>query len=145
MTFTFSSSQQAVLGLRAAYHAVPPLTKIEKSRLMASAAHQPGMRGKHNPQKRIQNDAPVVLTIAGSDSGGGAGIQADLKTFAACGVFGCSAVTALTAQNTYGVSGIHAIPIDFLQQQLDAVLDDLPVSVIKTGVLPNPEVAYLSL
>lgn len=83
---------------------------------------------------------PVVLTIAGSDSGGGAGVQADLKTFAACGVFGCSAISALTAQNTHGVSGIFNIPEAFLRQQLDAVLNDLPVSVVKTGVLPDVQV-----
>ena len=83
---------------------------------------------------------PIVLTIAGSDSGGGAGIQADLKTFAACGVFGCSAVTALTAQNTRGVSGIHEVPAGFLRQQIDSVLDDLQVTTIKIGMLPNVEV-----
>ena len=83
---------------------------------------------------------PVVITVAGSDSGGGAGIQADLKTFAACGVFGASAVTALTAQNTQGVSGIHEVPADFIAKQLTAVLDDLPVTVVKTGMLPSVEV-----
>ena len=83
---------------------------------------------------------PVVLTVAGSDSGGGAGIQADLKTFAACGVFGCSAISALTAQNTLGVFGIFTVPEDFLRKQLDAVLDDLSVSVVKTGVLPDVQV-----
>ena len=87
---------------------------------------------------------PVVLTVAGSDSGGGAGIQADLKTFAACGVFGCSAISALTAQNTHGVSGIFGVPEEFLRKQIDAVLDDLPVSVIKTGVLPDVQVSLLS-
>jgi hydroxymethylpyrimidine/phosphomethylpyrimidine kinase len=78
---------------------------------------------------------PVALTIAGSDSGGGAGIQADLKTFAALGVFGASAVTALTAQNTQGVRGIHAVPAGFVVEQIDAVLDDLPVAAVKTGML----------
>jgi hydroxymethylpyrimidine/phosphomethylpyrimidine kinase len=78
---------------------------------------------------------PVALTVAGSDSGGGAGIQADLKTFAALGVFGASAVTALTAQNTEGVRGIHAVPADFVVAQIDAVLDDLPVTAVKTGML----------
>ena len=84
---------------------------------------------------------PSVLSIAGSDSGGGAGIQADLKTFAACGVFGCTAITSLTAQNTSGVSGIHTVPDTFLQQQVDAVLDDFPISVVKTGLLPDLEVS----
>ena len=68
---------------------------------------------------------PVSLTIAGSDSGGGAGIQADLKTFSALGTFGCSVITAVTAQNTTGVYGIHEIPIDIIESQIDAVLDDL--------------------
>ena len=83
---------------------------------------------------------PAVLTIAGSDSGGGAGIQADLKTFAACGVFGTSAITALTAQNTQGVFGIEAVSADFVSRQIDAVLDDIPVTVVKTGMLPSLEV-----
>ncbi|HMH73685.1 MAG TPA: bifunctional hydroxymethylpyrimidine kinase/phosphomethylpyrimidine kinase, partial [Bradyrhizobium sp.] len=64
---------------------------------------------------------PIALTIAGSDSSGGAGIQADLKTFAALGVYGASVITALTAQNTRGVSGIHAVPAGFVTAQIDAV------------------------
>lgn len=80
-------------------------------------------------------DPPVAMTIAGSDSGGGAGIQADLKTFAALGVFGTSAITALTAQNTVGVRGVHAVPAPFLLAQAEAVLDDLPVAAVKTGML----------
>jgi hydroxymethylpyrimidine/phosphomethylpyrimidine kinase len=83
---------------------------------------------------------PVALTIAGSDSGGGAGIQADLVTFAALGVHGTSAVTALTAQNTVGVAGVHVPPVDFLQAQLDAVLDDLAVAAVKTGMLATEAV-----
>jgi hydroxymethylpyrimidine/phosphomethylpyrimidine kinase len=75
------------------------------------------------------------MTIAGSDSGGGAGIQADLKTFAALGVFGTSAITALTAQNTQGVAGVHAVPPEFVVAQVDAVLADLPVAAVKTGML----------
>ncbi|GIF46123.1 hydroxymethylpyrimidine kinase /phosphomethylpyrimidine kinase [Asanoa ferruginea] len=78
---------------------------------------------------------PVALTIAGSDSGGGAGIQADLKTFAALRVFGTSAITALTAQNTAGVRGVHAAPTEFVVAQIAAVLDDLPVGAVKTGML----------
>ncbi|GIG57502.1 hydroxymethylpyrimidine/phosphomethylpyrimidine kinase [Longispora fulva] len=88
---------------------------------------------------------PIALTIAGSDSGGGAGIQADLKTFAAHKVFGTSVVTALTAQNTSGVLGVHATPLHFLALQLDAVLSDLPPVAVKTGMLASPEViAYLA-
>lgn len=78
---------------------------------------------------------PVALTIAGSDSGGGAGIQADLKTFAALGVYGTSAVTALTAQNTRGVTGVHAVPAAFVVDQVEAVLADLDVRAVKTGML----------
>ncbi len=78
---------------------------------------------------------PVALTIAGSDSSGGAGIQADLKTFAAFGVYGASAITALTAQNTRGVSGIHAVPPAFVAAQIDAVFDDLDVAAVKIGML----------
>ncbi len=80
---------------------------------------------------------PRALTIAGSDSGGGAGIQADLKTFAAFGVFGMSAITALTAQNTQGVFGVHEIPPEFVVQQMDAVLDDIGVNAAKTGMLSS--------
>jgi hydroxymethylpyrimidine/phosphomethylpyrimidine kinase len=78
---------------------------------------------------------PVALTIAGSDSGGGAGIQADLKTFAAIGVFGTSAITALTAQNTVGVRAVHPIPAAFVIAQVEAVLDDMDMRAVKTGML----------
>lgn len=78
---------------------------------------------------------PVALTIAGSDSGGGAGIQADLKTFAALGVHGCSAVAALTAQNTAEVRGVRPTPPGFLYRQIEAVVDDFTVRAVKTGML----------
>ncbi|RXH12052.1 bifunctional hydroxymethylpyrimidine kinase/phosphomethylpyrimidine kinase [Bradyrhizobium guangzhouense] len=78
---------------------------------------------------------PVALTIAGSDSSGGAGIQADLKTFAALGVYGASAITALTAQNTKGVTGIHAVPADLVAAQIDAVFSDLDVGAVKIGMV----------
>jgi hydroxymethylpyrimidine/phosphomethylpyrimidine kinase len=84
-----------------------------------------------------------VLTIAGSDSGGGAGIQADLKTFAALGCYGMSAITALTAQNTVGVQAIHAVPPAFLRQQIDAVLDDIGTDAVKIGMLHVPEVVQV--
>lgn len=83
---------------------------------------------------------PVALTIAGSDSGGAAGIQADLKTFAAHGVYGCSAITALTVQNTVEVRDVHVPPPAFLHAQVEAVLDDLPVAVVKTGMLATTPV-----
>ena len=78
---------------------------------------------------------PIALTIAGSDSSGGAGIQADLKTFAALGVYGASVITALTAQNTSGVSGIHQVPADFVTAQMDAVFSDLDVKAVKIGMV----------
>jgi hydroxymethylpyrimidine/phosphomethylpyrimidine kinase len=77
----------------------------------------------------------IALTIAGSDSSGGAGIQADLKTFAALGVYGASAITALTAQNTKGVTGIHDVPPEFIVAQIDAVFSDLDVGAVKIGML----------
>jgi len=81
-----------------------------------------------------------ALTIAGSDSGGGAGIQADLKTFSALGCYGMSVVTALTAQNTVGVTGIFAVPPAFVADQIDAVLDDIGVDAVKIGMLHSAEV-----
>lgn len=83
---------------------------------------------------------PRVLTIAGSDSGGGAGIQADLKTFAALGCFGMTAITALTAQNTLGVRAIHGVPAAFLKEQIAAVVEDIGVDAVKIGMLHAPEV-----
>ncbi len=89
-----------------------------------------------NAQKRY----PRILTIAGSDSGGGAGIQADLKTFAALGCYGMTAITAITAQNTLGVTAIHGVPPDILKAQLQAVLDDIGVDAVKIGMLHSPDV-----
>src|SRR4029450_8267940 len=83
---------------------------------------------------------PIALTIAGSDSSGGAGIQADLKTFAALGVYGASVITALTAQNTAGVSGIHQVPAEFVTAQIDAVFADLAVGAVKIGMVAEPAV-----
>lgn len=81
-----------------------------------------------------------VLTIAGSDSGGGAGIQADLKAFAARGVYGMSALTAITAQNTVGVQGVFELPADFVAQQIDSVMKDIGADAWKTGMLSNAEI-----
>ena len=81
-----------------------------------------------------------VLSIAGSDSGGGAGIQADLKTFAALGCYGMTAITALTAQNTVGVQGIHPVPAAFLKAQLQSVIEDIGVDAVKIGMLHAPEI-----
>lgn len=82
----------------------------------------------------------IAVTIAGSDSGGGAGIQADIKTFSALGVYGASVITALTAQNTLGVQGIHDVPPDFVAQQIDSVFSDLSVDAVKIGMLSQPAV-----
>ncbi|MCJ2014379.1 bifunctional hydroxymethylpyrimidine kinase/phosphomethylpyrimidine kinase [Methylobacterium sp. J-076] len=83
---------------------------------------------------------PIAVTIAGSDSGGGAGIQADLKTFSALGVYGASVITALTAQNTRGVQGIHDVPAEFVARQIDSVFSDLTVGAVKIGMLSRPDV-----
>jgi hydroxymethylpyrimidine/phosphomethylpyrimidine kinase len=81
-----------------------------------------------------------ALTIAGSDSGGGAGIQADLKTFSALGVYGASVITALTAQNTRGVTGVHDVPVDFVTAQIDAVFSDIGFDAVKIGMLSQAPV-----
>ncbi|MCJ7799580.1 MAG: bifunctional hydroxymethylpyrimidine kinase/phosphomethylpyrimidine kinase [Polaromonas sp.] len=83
---------------------------------------------------------PRVLSIAGSDSGGGAGIQADLKTFSALGCFGMTAITALTAQNTLGVRAIHGVPARMLRQQIDAVVEDIGLHAVKIGMLHAPDI-----
>ena len=83
----------------------------------------------------MTSPVPKALTVAGSDSGGGAGIQADLKTFNTLNVYGSSVLTALTAQNTVGVHGIHPVPTDFVEQQITAVLGDIGADAIKTGKL----------
>jgi hydroxymethylpyrimidine/phosphomethylpyrimidine kinase len=86
---------------------------------------------------------PVALTIAGSDSGGGAGIQADLRSFAALGVFGTSVITATTAQNTTAVTDVHVLPAEHVTAQLDAVLGDFAVAAVKTGMLATAELVEL--
>lgn len=83
---------------------------------------------------------PTAMTIAGSDSGGGAGIQADLKTFAALGVYGTSAITAITAQNTLRVTGVHEIPVDLIRSQIEAVVSDIGADAVKTGMLSSTEI-----
>lgn len=82
----------------------------------------------------------IAVTIAGSDSGGGAGIQADLKTFSAFGVYGASVITALTAQNTLGVTAIHDVPPEFVTAEIDAVFSDLAVDAVKIGMLSRPAI-----
>jgi hydroxymethylpyrimidine/phosphomethylpyrimidine kinase len=88
----------------------------------------------------MSRDVPALLSIAGSDSGGGAGIQADLKAFARCGVHGMTAITALTAQNTVGVTGVHPVPGGFIVEQVRAVVDDIGVDGVKIGMLGTAEI-----
>lgn len=90
-----------------------------------------------------ETKVPVVLTIAGSDSGSGAGIQADLKTFAAHGVHGTSAITAVTAQNTLGVTAVQEVDLDVIAAQIDAVVEDMHPVAVKTGMLSSPEIVRL--
>jgi len=87
-----------------------------------------------------QDTTPIVLTIAGSDSGGGAGIQADIKAISATGSYACSVITAITSQNTQGVSAIHPIPLEHIESQLDAVFNDLNVVAVKVGMLADAEI-----
>ncbi|MGD8122552.1 bifunctional hydroxymethylpyrimidine kinase/phosphomethylpyrimidine kinase [Vibrio sp. TRT 2004] len=87
-----------------------------------------------------QDTPPIVLTIAGSDSGGGAGIQADIKAISATGSYACSVITAVTSQNTLGVSAIHPIPVEHIESQLDAVFSDLNVVAVKVGMLADADI-----
>ncbi|MDO8451014.1 MAG: bifunctional hydroxymethylpyrimidine kinase/phosphomethylpyrimidine kinase [Rhodoferax sp.] len=89
---------------------------------------------------KFEFEYPRILSIAGSDSGGGAGIQADLKTFSALGCYGMTAITALTAQNTCGVRAIHGVPPQMLRDQIDAVLEDIGADAVKIGMLHAPEI-----
>jgi hydroxymethylpyrimidine/phosphomethylpyrimidine kinase len=93
------------------------------------------VNGAGQPGRPVRRAIPRVLTIASSDSGGGAGIQADLKAFARCGAHGMSVIVALTAQNTLGVTAIHELPPRFVRAQIDAVLDDIGADAAKTGML----------
>lgn len=95
------------------------------------------------PLSQPPHTFPVALTIAGSDSGGGAGIQADLKTFQTFGVFGTTAITAITAQDTTGVRSIHPIPLNLVQDQIDVVVEDLSPRSVKTGMLATAELVGL--
>ncbi len=105
--------------------------------IFVTKAADPRMSQKHHKTPR----PPIALTIAGSDSGGGAGIQADLRTFAAFGVHGTTAITALTAQDTRGVHAIHTVPLAMLRAQLEAVLGDFRVGAAKLGMLATPAIA----
>jgi hydroxymethylpyrimidine/phosphomethylpyrimidine kinase len=118
------------------------VTEIERSGQTAGGVES--QRGEESPRGREMHRGeeeaprrPRALTIAGSDSGGGAGIQADLKTFGAFGVYGASAITAITAQNTLGVRAIHEVPPDVVAAQIDAVLEDIGADSVKTGMLSS--------
>jgi hydroxymethylpyrimidine/phosphomethylpyrimidine kinase len=93
-----------------------------------------------HPSRDLNAKTPSALTIAGSDSGAGAGIQADLKTFAALGVYGACALTAVTAQNTLGVRAVYALPAAIVAAQIDAVMEDFDIAAVKIGMLPNLEI-----
>src|ERR1700733_12058063 len=88
----------------------------------------------------MKKDKHCVLTIAGSDSSGGAGIQADIKTISATGCYATSVITALTAQNTLGVQAIHEIPSDFVSQQLESIFNDIKIRTVKIGMLHNEKI-----
>src|SRR5689334_19026556 len=96
---------------------------------------------RRDPSRRIFLSMRIALTIAGSDSGGGAGIQADLKTFQRFGVYGTSAITAITAQNTRSVRKWEPVSAELVRAQIDAVSEDLPPAAFKTGMIGNADVA----
>jgi hydroxymethylpyrimidine/phosphomethylpyrimidine kinase len=110
-----------------------------------AAVPRPGVEWFRRDDRYVTDDAtpPVALTIAGSDSGAGAGIQADLKAMSALGVFAATAITAVTAQNTESVSAVHVLPPEIVDAQIAAVVDDLPVAAVKTGLLGAPEIVGL--
>ena len=108
-----------------------------KSRKPTKKALRDSKRGSRPKRGKIRRSASIAVTIAGSDSSGGAGIEADLKTFSALGVYGAAVVTAITAQNTHGVFGIHDVPAKFIAAQIDAVFTDLDVGAVKIGMLPD--------
>ena len=104
-----------------------PIARVQRGSKQRSALNR----------EQKARSVPIAVTIAGSDSSGGAGIEADLKTFSALGVYGAAVVTAVTAQNTKGVFGIHEVPAEFIAAQIDAVFADLEVGAVKIGMLPG--------
>ena len=127
----FSGSHTKVVSASTFVYGTPTSSAIIASKYAPMSAENtyPGLPYRY----------PRVLSIAGSDSAGAAGIQADLKTFAALGCYGMTAITAVTAQNTRGVTAIHVVPPDMLRAQIDAVMSDIGADAIKIGMLPNPE------
>ena len=118
-----------------------PVFTVTKGNPMNTSAERAASPadGPSHALRELQVRYPRLLSIAGSDSGGGAGIQADLKTFAALGCYGMTAVTALTAQNTLGVRAIHSVPSAMLRDQIDAVIEDIGVDAVKIGMLHSVE------
>jgi hydroxymethylpyrimidine/phosphomethylpyrimidine kinase len=110
------------------------------AKVKRSAKEQHLSSSSHTPGAARSAPTPVAVTIAGSDSGGGAGIQADLKTFSALGVYGASVLTALTAQNTLGVQAIHDVPVTFIREQMNSVFTDLKVTAVKIGMLSQARI-----
>jgi hydroxymethylpyrimidine/phosphomethylpyrimidine kinase len=106
-------------------------------RQKTKGARRSGEQGTKPKRRESRHRVPIAVTIAGSDSSGGAGIEADLKTFSALGVYGAAVITAITAQNTHGVFGIHDVPAKFITAQIDAVFTDLDVGAVKIGMLPD--------
>ncbi|CAE6933636.1 Phosphomethylpyrimidine kinase [Vibrio sp. B1REV9] len=107
---------------------------------MAQQSNQEQPSAESKTQTTVPSTTPIVLTIAGSDSGGGAGIQADIKAISATGSFACSVITAITSQNTQGVSAIFPIPLDHVESQLDSVFTDLNIVAVKVGMLADSNI-----
>src|SRR5437773_11691440 len=119
---------------------VAPPRRLGQCAAVSLVYWPPGYRLGGGNEKHMAHSRPVAMTIAGSDSGGGAGIQADLKTFQALGVYGTSTLTAITAQNTVAVTAVHEIPTDVIAAQIDAVVSDIGVQAAKTGMLSSAEI-----
>ncbi|CAM6099255.1 unnamed protein product [Calypogeia fissa] len=138
-----STSSSATTRCRVAMAKATTTTTSSESPVAAAKSSSSTGDGNDNGESKPKLlRVPTVLTVAGSDSGGGAGIQADIKTCAALGVYCSSAITALTAQNTVGVQDIHTVPPDFLEKQLRSVLSDIGADVVKTGMLPTADSIY---
>src|SRR5581483_9008143 len=103
-------------------------------RQKTKGARRSGEQGTKPKRRESRHRVPIAVTIAGSDSSGGAGIEADLKTFSALGVYGAAVITAITAQTTHGVFGIHDVPAKFITAQIDAAFTDLDVGAVKIGM-----------
>jgi len=138
--FAFSGAGGVLTTFIAAALRLPP-DRLARLTVLGNPADATGRAERVRPTLSVVSRAvPAVLSIAGSDSGGGAGIQADLKAFARCGVHGMTAITALTAQNTVGVTGVHPVPGAFVVEQVRAVAGDIGVDAVKIGMLGTAEI-----